>query len=78
MAISPTRPPTTPPAIAPTLLLLELPGVSVGAAVAFEMLRVADRAVKDGTRVKYTERSGLSHVDGAVTVAPPVGLDGSQ
>lgn len=69
------RPPTTPPAIALTLVLLGLPLV-VGFDVLVEMVRVAAlMLVNDGVRSKYTAKSLLSHVAGFNAVAPPVGLN---
>jgi hypothetical protein len=78
IAIRAARPPTTPPAIALTLVLLELP-VLVGFDVPVGMVRVAAlMLVKDGLRSKYTAKSLLSHVAGFDAVAPPVGLKHSQ
>jgi hypothetical protein len=78
IAIRAARPPTTPPAIALTLVLLELP-VLVGFDVPVGMVRVAAlMLVKDGLRSKYTAKSLLSHVAGFDAVAPPVGLKPSQ
>jgi len=69
------RPPTTPPAIALTLVLLGLP-VLVGFNVPVGMVRVAAlMLVNDGLRSKYTAKSLLSHVAGFDAVAPPVGLN---
>jgi hypothetical protein len=78
IAIRAARPPTTPPAIALTLVLLELP-VLVGFDVPVGMVRVAAlMLVNDGLRSKYTAKSLLSHVAGFDAVAPPVGLKQSE
>lgn len=72
MVMSPARPPTTPPAIAPTLLLFEPPDE---VPVLEGRMRVAVRVTDEAPRVKYTAKSGLSQEVGAVLVAPPVGLE---
>ena len=51
MAMRAARPPTTPPAIAPTLVLLRF-AVPVEVAVLEGMIRVAARVENVGTRVK--------------------------
>jgi hypothetical protein len=73
--MSPARPPTTPPAIAPMFVFFEWP-VSDGFAVPLGTTRVADRAEKVAWRPKYTPRSPLSQLEGLVMLAPPVGLEG--
>jgi hypothetical protein len=65
-----------PPAIAPMLdFFAELldSGVVVGGKA-----RVAARVGKDELMLKYTLTSLVSQVVGAVTVAPPVGLNAGQ
>jgi hypothetical protein len=65
-------PPIVPPAIAP---IFDFFGGLLGADdVVTGRTRVGDRRAEDEVALKYAPISGLSHLVGAVTVAPPVGL----
>jgi len=66
------RPPTTPPAMAPTFVLPDL--LSEGVPVPVGITRVAERALKEAWRVKKTPSWALFQAEGLVIEAPPVGL----
>lgn len=72
--IIPANPPNTPPAMAPAFVLVAESLLCEELIAPVGTVRVATRAAKVGTRVKYNSRSALSQVAGFLLVAPPFGL----